>query len=118
MVGGCSPAGSLEAGHASILGYIGFCIHSETIRHMRRARRLTRALVLYLRPFSPSSGVALRQNRARKFFVCVSAQADAGVVSQVQEVRSAGQIADIQVSRPGIDKGSRELLYSSICISW
>ena len=67
---------------------------------MRRARRLTRALVLYLRPFSPSHcGVALRQNRARKFFVCVSAQADAGVVSQVQEVRSAGQIADIQVSR-------------------
>ena len=64
---------------------------------MRRARRLTRALVLYLRPFSPSSGVALRQNKARKF-LCVSAQADAGVVSP-QEVRSAGQIADIQVSR-------------------
>ena len=41
--------------------------------------------------------------------MCVSAQADAGVVS-LQEVRSAGQIADIQVSRPGIDKGSRELL--------
>ena len=77
---------------------------------MRRARRLTRALVLYLRPFSPShSGVALRQNRARKFFVCVSAQANAGGVS-LQEVRSAGQIADIQVSRPRIDKGSRELL--------
>ena len=45
--------------------------------------------------------------------MCVSAQADAGVVS-LQQVRNAGQIADIQVSR-GLTK-VRVNHSSSICM--